>query len=83
MRDLKSSRTMWLKAYLFLVLVLLSVACLLIQTPRASTLVLAILLAWATARLYYFVFYVLHAYIDPTLKYSGLVAMFRELARRR
>ena len=37
-------------------------------------------LAWASARAYYFAFYVLERYVDPRLRYAGLLALLR--ARR-
>jgi hypothetical protein len=72
---------MWLKASLFLVIAVASAAGLLARSPTGSTLVFVLALAWAAARLYYFLFYVLHAYVDPTLKYSGILSLLRELAR--
>jgi hypothetical protein len=83
MRDLTSRRMIWLKAWLFVILAVLSALGLLLQNPAATTLVFILVLAWAVSRLYYFLFYVLHAYVDPTLKYSGVISLLRELARRR
>jgi len=42
-----------------------------------------VVLVWASARFYYYLFYVLEKYVDPSLQYSGLVALMIALARRR
>lgn len=82
-RDLKSPRTMALKAALFLVIAALCTAALWLRAPELRTVVLALLLAWAAARFYYFLFYVVHAYVDPSFRYSGLGSLFRALQSRR
>ena len=83
MRDLTSKRAIVLKAALFLVLALASAFGLWLPAPQLRTALLIAILAWSTARLYYFLFYVLHTYVDPRLKYSGLLALLRQLAARR
>lgn len=82
MKDLKSPRTMALKAALFLTLAALCTAALWLRAPEIRTVILALLLAWAAARFYYFLFYVLHAYVDPSFRYSGLGSLFRALWTR-
>lgn len=72
---------MKLKALLFFVLALLAAVGLLLESPSVRTAVLVVVLAWAAARLYYFLFYVLQTYVDPRLKYSGLLSLLRELRR--
>ena len=42
---------------------------------------LLMLLAWASARFYYFLFYVLEHYVDPGLKYAGILALLRQIRR--
>jgi hypothetical protein len=74
---------MVLKAALFLVLVLACAFGLWLPDRQLRTALLLVVLAWSAARLYYFLFYVLHTYVDPTLKYSGLLALLRQLAFRR
>jgi hypothetical protein len=83
MRDLASPKTMLLKAALFLVLALTCAAGLWLLAPQPRTALLVVVLAWSAARLYYFLFYVLHTYVDPGLKYSGLFSLLRQLARPR
>lgn len=68
---------MVVKAVLFLLLALLCIVGLWLRSPGLYTAVLALVLAWSAARLYYFLFYVLHAYVDPRLKYTGLLSLLR------
>ena len=41
------------------------------------------LLVWAACRFYYFLFYVLERYVDPKLRYAGVVALLAAARRRR
>lgn len=81
-RNLRSPRTMFLKAALFVVLALFCAIGLWLRAPGMRTVLLAAILAWSAARAYYFLFYVLHTYVDPNLKYSGLLALLKQAARR-
>ncbi len=72
---------MLLKAALFLFLALGCAAGLWLRAPQMSTVILLAILAWSAARFYYFLFYVLHTYVDPNLKYSGLLSLVRQLRR--
>lgn len=68
---------------MFLFLGILASALLILQAPRLSTLGLHAIAVWAFARAYYFAFYVIQHYIDPTFQFSGLVAFLKYLARAR
>lgn len=83
MHDLKSKPLIVLKGILFLVILLTTSAFLYMLNPDWLTALLIALLIWASARFYYFLFYVLEKYVDPDLKYAGLVDMVRQLLRRR
>ncbi len=52
-------------------------------SPDWTTAALILLLIWASARFYYFLFYVLEKYVDPSLKYSGLRDLIRHILRRK
>lgn len=82
-KDLRSPKLMVVKAALFLALALLCTAGLWLQSPGIRTALLALVLAWSASRLYYFLFYVLHAYVDPRLRYAGLLALLRALREHR
>lgn len=83
MSDLTSTRLIVLKGLLFLLIALLCAALLLQRSPDLRTLALVALLAWAAARFYYFLFYVLEKYVDPELRYAGVIALVQALLRRR
>jgi uncharacterized membrane protein len=83
LRDLESSRLIVIKGALFLCLAALAAALLFLEAPTARTGVLLGALIWSACRFYYFLFYVLEKYVDPSLKYSGLRALIARLARQR
>ena len=81
MRDLESARWMYLKTALFLVLLLSSCALVLQEAATWRTAGLLVMIIWTSARLYYFAFYVIERYIDPTYRFSGLWSARRYLIR--
>ena len=83
MQDLANPKWMYLKAVLLLVILLSSAGLLLSDTPSWRTAALLVLVAWASARLYYFMFYVIERYIDSSYRFAGLVSALRYLLGRR
>ena len=83
MQNLQNPRLMLLKALLFLAIALTAATLLVIDNPTLKTVALILLIAWSTARAYYFAFYVITNYIDPTFKYAGLWSAFRHLTTHR
>ncbi|HUR45766.1 MAG TPA: hypothetical protein VMZ27_07835 [Candidatus Saccharimonadales bacterium] len=83
MRDLSNPKAIYLKAVLFLFLG--TAACLLLwmDSPTWKTLLLLILGVWSFCRVYYFAFYVIERYVDPTFKFSGLWAFVRYLIAKK
>ena len=82
MRDLKDSRLMYLKGVLFLISGSISITALLLQNPSLQTAFLIVISIWSFCRLYYFMFYVIEKYIDPTFRFAGLWSVLVYLARR-
>lgn len=78
--DLNSGILIVEKGLLFLIVAAVSGGLLLLASPDLRTLLLVAVLAWSSARLYYFLFYVLERYVDPSLKYAGLLALVRTIA---
>ena len=72
MSDLKSPKLIYFKASLFLMIIIGSVALALIEFPSWKLAVLILIAIWASARLYYFMFYVIEKYVDPDYKFSGI-----------
>lgn len=79
MRDLQSHRWMWVKAALFLLIGILSSALILTELPDLRILALLVLAIWSFCRAYYFAFYVIERYIDPSFRFSGLISALRYL----
>ena len=81
--DLKNPKLIYLKGGLFLAILAVSVFLILIEsrTWRAAGLVL--LVVWSSARLYYFMFYVIEKYVDPTYRFAGVVSFLTYLVRKK
>jgi hypothetical protein len=82
-KDLTDPRWMYLKAALFAVIGVSSVALILAEHPSWKLAGLLALAIWSFARLYYFAFYVIERYIDPRFKFAGLWSVVRYLLSRR
>ena len=65
---------MYLKATLLLLILLCSGGLLLADMPTWRTGALLALVVWSSARLYYFMFYVIERYIDSSYRFSGVVS---------
>jgi hypothetical protein len=83
MNNLLSPRWKVVKAVLFVVIALLSAAILVAQAPTWTTVACVAALAWAASRAYYFAFYVIERYIDPSFRFAGLGSALTWLWRRR
>lgn len=83
MSDLTNPKLMYLKAALFLLIGLLSCGLLLLDSPHLRTVALLCLSIWSFARLYYFCFYVIEHYVDPSYKFAGLWSFASYLMQRR
>jgi hypothetical protein len=82
-RDISSTRLLLVKAALFVVLGSVAGVMLLARDLRWSNAILLAICIWGFARAYYFSFYVLEHYVDPSFRFSGLFAALRYLVRRR
>jgi hypothetical protein len=83
MPDITSPRVLYVKAGLFVVTGVLASAAILIDHPSLKVAGLLALAIWSFARAYYFAFYVIEHYIDPSQRYAGVVSFLRYLFRRR
>jgi hypothetical protein len=82
MRELSSKRLIVAKGLMFLVLAGMAATLLLLEAPSLRVALLLAILAWASCRFYYFLFYVLQHYVDPELRYAGLIALLGTLFRK-
>jgi hypothetical protein len=82
MTDLTNPRVIKLKGLMFLVIGLLSSALLILEVPTLRVAALLCISVWCFCRFYYFAFYVIEHYVDPTFRFSGLIAFTRYLLTR-
>jgi hypothetical protein len=83
MKDLSSPLAIKAKGILFLLVGVLAVALLLLDRPSWKTAALLALTIWSFCRFYYFAFYVLEKYVDPSYRFAGLTSLVRYLVGRR
>ena len=83
MSDLRSKRWIVAKGLMFLGIAAVAGALLLFESPTIRTTILLALLVWAACRFYYFIFYVLERYVDPSLRYAGIIALVRAILAKR
>jgi len=81
--DLKNPTWMYVKAVLFLLAGIISIATLLFDAPTLRNAFLLLIAIWSFCRLYYFVFYVIEKYIDPTYRFDSIYSALKYLLRRR
>lgn len=83
MRDIKSPTWIKLKAALFLVLGVSAFGLALADRPTLKFAFLMTVAVWSLCRFYYFVFYVIEHYVDPSYRFSGLLSFARYLFKKR
>lgn len=83
MGDLKSSRLIIFKGFLFLFAGVVAAATLLGENFTARNALLLTIAIWCFCRFYYFAFYVIEKYVDPSFKFSSLWAFAVYMTRRK
>lgn len=83
MKDLTSATLIKAKGILFLLLGLLSASLLFFGYPTPKTAVLLIIAIWSFCRFYYFAFYVIEHYVDPSYRFSGLLSFALYLIQKK
>ncbi len=83
MRDLRDPTWIAVKAILFLLLGLLSWMLPFLSQPTLKVALLLTLTIWCFCRFYYFAFYVIQHYVDPSYRFSGLISFARYVASKR
>jgi hypothetical protein len=83
MSDIQNHRVLWLKFGFFIVLGLLAFGIILALFPSFQLAGLMIIAIWAFCRAYYFAFYVIQHYIDPSYRFAGLSSFVRYVLRNR
>ena len=82
MKDLTDPFWIQLKGILFLLVGLLAAVLLVLESPSLKVGVLLVISIWCFCRCYYFAFYVIQHYVDPTYHFSGLGSFVRYLLTR-
>lgn len=82
MTDLVDPRWMALKAVLFLVIGAMTFGLLLLPQAMPLRAIYQLLMIWAFCRAYYFAFYVIGHYVDPSYRFAGLLDFLRRLRAR-
>jgi hypothetical protein len=83
MTDITSKKLIMLKGVLFLFIIVGSATLILLKQPTLTVALTLCVLIWASARFYYFLFYVLEKYVDPNLRYAGVLALLRSMGSQR
>lgn len=82
MKDLTDARWIWAKGILFLCLGLAASALLLVEAFSLKIAALLALAVWSFCRAYYFAFYVIEHYVDPSYRFAGLISFLRYALRK-
>ncbi|TAL05049.1 MAG: hypothetical protein EPO07_04220 [Verrucomicrobia bacterium] len=83
MKDLTSPGWIKAKGILFLLLGIASASLLVLETPSWKVALFLAVSIWCFCRAYYFAFYVIEKYVDPSYKFSGLWSFVSYLVRKR
>jgi hypothetical protein len=83
MSDLTSRKWIVAKGVMFLGIAATTAILILVEAPSVRLAALLALLVWASCRFYYFLFYVLEHYVDPTMRYASLWDLVMCMRRRR
>jgi hypothetical protein len=81
--DLKSSKWIHLKGWLFLLLAAIASFGILIQNLSWQNALLLAIGLWAACRWYYYMFYVIEKYVDTGFKFAGLGSFVRYMIGRK
>jgi hypothetical protein len=79
--DLSSGRAIFWKGWLFLVLGAMAGGLILLEAGSWRVAALLAICVWAFCRWYYFAFYVIERYVDPSFKFAGLGSFLKYMAR--
>ncbi len=82
-QDLPNARLMYLKGALFALIALMCVAGILVECGSWRVALLLGLALWSACRFYYFLFYVIEKYTDPSFRFAGLTSALLYFWQRR
>jgi len=82
MKDVTNPFWIKFKGALFVLVGIAAGTSLLLESPSLKTAALLAITVWCFCRAYYFAFYVIEHYVDPSYKFSGLGSFVRYWLRR-
>ena len=83
MADIKNLRLLYAKGAMFVLGGIMAAGLILVERPTIKVALLLGIAIWCFARAYYFAFYVIEHYVDPSYKFAGLWSFVRHLLRKR
>jgi hypothetical protein len=83
MGDITNPKLLYVKAALFLIAGATSASILVWKHPSLQVVLLLAIAIWCFSRAYYFAFYVVQHYIDPSYRFAGLLDFARYAVNRR
>jgi hypothetical protein len=83
MTDIQNPKLLYLKGALMLATGLLAALLLLLESPSLKSAVLLGIAIWGCARAYYFAFYVIEHYVDPSFRFAGLTSFALYILKQR
>jgi hypothetical protein len=80
--DIKNAKLLWAKGMLFVLIGVVASVLLVLESPSVKVGLLLALAVWAFCRAYYFAFYVIEHYVDPSYRFAGLISFIGYVFRR-
>jgi hypothetical protein len=81
--DIKNPRLLYAKGALFLLGGIMASGLILVERPAIKVALLLVIAIWCFSRAYYFAFYVIQHYVDPSYKFAGLWSFVRYVIEKR
>jgi hypothetical protein len=83
MPNLKSPTLIYLKGFLFVLAGCAAAGLVIAEQPTLKVALLLAVAIWCFCRAYYFAFYVIEHYVDPSFKFAGLGSFLLYLLGKR
>ncbi|MGB0373218.1 MAG: hypothetical protein ACPGN3_17955 [Opitutales bacterium] len=78
-----SAKWIYAKGAFFLIILIMSSVILMIEESKPLRFVTICTLVWSSARLYYFMFYVIEKYVDSAYRFSGVMSFIQYLMKKK
>jgi hypothetical protein len=81
--DIKSKKLILVKGFLFLLIGILALTAIVLMTGSLQVLALVLVAVWGFCRFYYFMFYCIEKYVDPSYRFAGLTSFLAYMLKRK